>query len=305
MTIKKPNGVIFNIQRYSINDGPGIRTTVFMKGCPLDCLWCHNPESKNIMPELSYNSSKCLKCEACAMVCPNNCHQFSNNEHVLNRGNCTACGECANVCAGDALTLMGKTMTVEEVLTKVKKDELFYSESGGGMTVSGGEPFMQYPFLYELVRTAKKSNLHICLETCGYTDFDKLQKIAPYVDTFLYDYKETNDSRHKEYTGVSNKRILKNLEMLNKIGADIILRCPLIMGYNDRTDHFEGIAAITKSYKNIRQVDVEPYHPLGKAKSQDIGKDYPLGDIGFVDKELVTEWIQQIQSQTLCPIRKV
>lgn len=300
----RSTGVVFNIQRYSVNDGPGIRTTVFMKGCPLDCLWCHNPESKSMNPELFFNSDKCIGCEACKMICLNNCHRFSNSGHMLNRERCSSCGRCANVCAGGALVLTGKKMTVDEVISEVRKDEPFYSESGGGMTVSGGEPFMQYLFLSNLLHTAKAQGLHICLETCGYTDFEKIRAVEPYVDTFLYDFKETDEARHKKCTGVSNERIIQNLIMLNDLSADIILRCPIIEGLNDRTDHFSGIAGIAEKCRSIRRIDIEPYHPLGKSKCRDLGKDYPLSDMNFPDKNLVLEWIERIRSQTSCLVEK-
>lgn len=297
-------GVVFNIQRYSINDGPGIRTCVFLKGCPLNCRWCHNPESKSSKPELSYSAAKCIGCGKCAEICPKGCHTFIEGIHAIDRKDCIGCGKCVSVCVG-ALELFGKTMTVEEVIAEAIKDRPFYAESGGGITFTGGEPFAQPRFLLALLKEAKKQELHVCIETSGYVQREILAEAMPYIDIFLFDYKETDAERHAEYTGVRNERILENLDFLAENGKEVVLRCPIIPGCNDRDEHFGAIASLAEKYNNtITHVDVEPYHPLGKTKADQIGKEYLLGELGMTSKELSSEWIQKIQSQTKCDVRR-
>ena len=298
------NGTIFNIQKFSVNDGPGIRTTVFMKGCPLRCIWCHNPESNAIRQELFYDAKKCILCGKCATICPKGCHLFEDGKHIFDRTNCILCGKCAENCMPGALETVGYLQTVDEVLKEVMKDQIFYETSGGGMTLSGGEPMYQAEFTYELLKSAKEKGLHICMETCGYANEDNFRKIADLVDIFLYDYKETDPEKHLEYTGVTNELILKNLHMLDELGAKTILRCPIIPTLNDREDHFAGIARTANSLKNILEINVEPYHPLGSGKSSMLGKNYALENLTFPENETVQYWMDQIQSQTKVPVKK-
>ena len=245
------NGTIFNIQRFCINDGPGIRTTVFLKGCPLKCIWCHNPESQAREPEIMFYKDKCTKCGSCVNVTVN---------------------DSDFVCINDAKEICGKEISSDEVIKEVLKDEIFYQNSGGGITISGGEPFYQFDFSLELVKKAKENELHTAIETCGFVKNSNLKKIAEFVDLFLYDYKETNSEKHKNFTGVDNTVIIDNLSFLNNINKDVILRCPIIKGCNDRREHFEGIAEIANRYKNILHIEIEPYHSLGEGKYSALGK---------------------------------
>lgn len=295
--------LIFNIQRFSVNDGPGIRTNVFFKGCPLNCLWCHNPESKSTKPDLGFIASKCIGCGHCLTQCPGHCHTMENGEHVIDRSKCLACRACERFCAG-ALEIMGREMTVDEVLGEVMKDEIFYKTSNGGMTVSGGEPMIQFPFITELLRAAKEKGLTCCMETCGFVAWARFEEIMPYVDLFLYDIKETDPVRHREYTGADNALILENLRKLDGAGAKTVLRCPVIPGLNDRVDHFAAVAHLADSLKNVQGIDVEPYHPLGKTKCENLGRDYPLADLSFPDKAQIQAWIGEIAAQTRVPVRQ-
>lgn len=297
-------GNVFNIQKFCVNDGPGIRTTVFIKGCPLNCLWCHNPESKSVESELLFRADKCTMCGRCLKVCPNGCHSVSAEGHVVNRNSCISCGKCAEVCFADALEVAGKETTVEDVLKEVMKDEAFYKNSGGGMTLSGGEPMLSFDFTYELLKQGKEKGLHICMETCGFADSERYKKVVPFVDIFLFDYKLTNADEHKKYTGVSNDLILKNLFMLDEMGAKIVLRLPIIPTVNDNEEHFNGIADIANRLKNILEVNVEPYHPLGKGKSEQLGRDYELSELTFPEKETVEDWIKQISAKTKVTVKK-
>ena len=296
--------LVFNIQRFSINDGPGIRTNVFFKGCPLNCLWCHNPESKSAGPELCFVQAKCIGCGRCLAECPGRCHSLDDaGRHLIDRKKCLACRKCSDFCVG-ALEIMGREMTVEEIIDEVMKDEAFYRASGGGMTVSGGEPMIHFPFLPRLLSAARGKGLTNCVETCGFAPWERFEEILPLTDLFLYDCKETDPARHREYTGVGNGLILDNLAKLDRAGAQIVLRCPVIPGLNDREDHFDGIARLADSLENVLRIDVEPYHPLGKSKCENLGREYPLADLSFPDKAVVKDWIGRIAARTRVPVQQ-
>ena len=297
-------GTIFNIQKFCINDGPGIRTTVFVKGCPLDCLWCHNPESKSTKPEIMYNAGKCVGCGRCVSACPLGLHTLSEEGHAFDRTRCISCGKCSDACYAGALELSGYTVTVEEVIAEVMKDECFYRNSGGGMTVSGGEPLAQFEFTYELLRAAKERGLHTCMETSGFTSASRIERIAPLVDLFLFDYKITDSALHKKYTGVANDGIRENLRRIDALGAKSCLRCPIIPTINDNEAHFASIAEMANSLSHIEEIHIEPYHPLGSGKSEMLGRDYPLTGLTFPEEETVAGWIAEIAAKTSVPVRK-
>lgn len=297
-------GTIFNIQKFCINDGPGIRTTVFFKGCPLSCLWCHNPESKSTRPELFYDIRKCIGCGGCATVCPAGCHSFTDTEHLFDRTACRRCGSCAEICPTQALEIAGYRITAEEALKEVMKDEVFYRNSGGGMTLSGGEPMFQPEFARCLLTLAKQKGLHTCMETCGYAAWEDYASVLPLVDLFLFDYKLTDPQLHRQYTGVSQTRILENLFNLDAQGAKTVLRCPIIPTVNDTPDHFAGIAATANRLRNVQEIHIEPYHPLGSSKSDLLGKTYGLPELGFPENETVESWIAQVQAMTAIPVKK-
>lgn len=266
------SGNVFNIQKFSIHDGPGIRTTVFLKGCPLRCLWCHNPEGLSPKTEIEYEPSKCIGCGICAALCKNGCHALSENGHEYSRTDCTCCGECVKECVAGSLKLVGASQTVEEVIKKVMADKIFYDTSGGGMTVSGGEPFFQSEFTLALLRSAKESGLHTAVETSGFCRLEVLLEAATCTDLFLFDYKATGEELHRELTGVSQKPILENMRSLSEAGAKMILRCPIVPGANDTNEHFSAIAALAEETVGIQRVELEPYHALGTGKAPKIGK---------------------------------
>lgn len=274
------NGTIFNIQRFCINDGPGIRTTVFLKGCPLKCIWCHNPESQAREPEIMFYKDKCTKCGSCVNVTVN---------------------DSDFVCINDAKEICGKEISSDEVIKEVLKDEIFYQNSGGGITISGGEPFYQFDFSLELVKKAKENGLHTAIETCGFVKNSNLKKIAEFVDLFLYDYKETNSEKHKNFTGVDNTVIIDNLSFLNNINKDVILRCPIIKGCNDRREHFEGIAEIANRYKNILHIEIEPYHSLGEDKYSALGKN--VQKFSVANEEEKKEYLLSVQKNSFKKVK--
>lgn len=289
-------GIVFDIQRMSIHDGPGIRSTVFLKGCPLRCKWCHNPESQRREPVLAFYSNLCIGCGMCEKVCPKQCHTMVAGRHIIAREKCIKCGACVNVCVG-ALRLLGKTMNTKEVLGEVLKDLAFYKKSGGGMTISGGEPLVQFEFAKDVLRAAKEKGIHTCVETTGNVPLERLLEVAQYVDLFLYDYKVTDDLVHKKYTSVSNKRICENLLKIDQCGIKTILRCPIIPEINDNIDHFRGIAEWANRLANVQQVDIEPYNDFGAGKAASIGEDYEL-TIETPTSEMVKNWVETIQKMT-------
>ncbi len=231
-------------------------------------------------------------------------HNVNNSAHIYDRSLCEGCGKCAEACVFGALEITGKAMDAEEVISEVLRDKVFYDTSGGGMTLSGGEPMMQLDFTLELLTLAKENGLHTCMETCGYARAEDFKKVAPLVDIFLFDYKVTDPTLHKRYTGVENGSILENLFILDGMGAKTVLRCPIIPGCNDSDEHFSGIADTANRLKHIIEINVEPYHPLGKGKSELLGRDYPLTDVGFPEDTAISEWIYKIQSETSVAVKK-
>ncbi len=300
----RTTGIVFDIQKFSIHDGPGIRTTVFLKGCPLNCLWCHNPESKQGKSEISFISDKCILCGYCAAMCPNKCHVIDEKGHVYNRAHCQRCGKCTSECYSKALEVIGREMTVEDVISEVLKDVPFYETSNGGMTISGGEPMAQFQFTNALLEEAKKHKLHTCLETSGFAPMEKYRKIAGLVDIFLYDMKESSPEKHMKCTGVPLDTIVKNLIELDSLGAKTVLRCPIIPKINDRKSHFMEIAKLANRLSNIIEINILAYHPLGKSKSARIGTDYLLESNEFPEENEIRGWIDSVQASTKVPVKK-
>ncbi len=263
--------MIFDIQRNCLHDGPGIRTTVFLKGCPLRCIWCHNPESWSGKPDILFDGRLCTACGRCVPVCPEHCHSIVNGSHRFDRTACTGCGLCAEQCFTSALERCGRTVTPQEVMKDVLKDCLFYENTGGGLTISGGEPMMQFAFTRDLLKLAKGNGLHTCMETCGFARQNELAEILPLTDLFLYDIKTPDSKKHRRLTGQDNTLILNNLQFLNDAGAKIILRCPLVPGVNDSEEELAAIGRLAERLPQVCGVHLIPYHPLGTAKSERLG----------------------------------
>ncbi|WP_301859596.1 glycyl-radical enzyme activating protein [uncultured Megasphaera sp.] len=274
---------VFNIQHYSLHDGPGIRTIVFLKGCPMRCRWCCNPESQSYTPELAYAANRCIgaaACGHCKTVCPQQALDFGDDgKAVVQRERCSQCQACVSACPARALQTEGKLYTVQQLLDIVEKDAVFYEHGEGGLTVSGGEPLSHPEFLAALLEGAKKRHIHTAIETCGNAPYAALQAAAPFLDTILFDIKSMNSARHKEYTGWGNEQILANFTALCRDFPAMSkwVRTPVIPGFNDTP---EDIRAIREFLKGIPNVTYEalPYHQLGRGKYIALGRDYPMGD---------------------------
>lgn len=263
------SGLVFDIQRFSIHDGPGIRTTVFLKGCPLDCWWCHNPEGTSAEPQILVLEGRCIRCGECRRACP-------QGDRAGAAETCTLCGRCVAACPTGARQMVGRRMTVAEVVAEVLKDRVFYDESGGGATFSGGEPLLQPRFLRALLEACRAAGVRTAVDTCGYAPQEDLLALAPLADLFLWDLKFADEARHVRYTGVSNGPILENLRALGRAHGPIWIRVPVIPGVNDDAAQLDALARCAASVEGVRQVNVLPYHEGGAAKSRRVGRAYRL-----------------------------
>lgn len=269
-------GNIFNIQKFSIHDGPGIRTTVFLKGCPLSCKWCHNPESLSRNIQLVRYMDRCTLCGNCAEVCPTGAFTIDKKGLHFDITKCNVCGKCVEVCYYGALEIAGEVKTVDEVMEVITKDEIFYETSGGGVTFSGGEPLYQPDYLKELAKACKEKGYHVAVDTSGFTNWENLKNIIDYVDLFLYDIKGVNDEKHQKYIGVSNELIIENLRKLDKEDVDIFIRMPIVKDINDSDDDIKLAIDILKDLKNVKQINLLEYHSMGMEKYPRLGKEYEL-----------------------------
>lgn len=286
---------IVDIKRMAVHDGKGIRTTVFFKGCPLKCVWCHNPESIDFKNQLSYNNERCINCLECVNACSSSAHKSNDGLHIFERENCTACGKCAKVCLNSALTFYGKEYTVDELLPLLLEDKLFYDSSGGGVTLSGGECLMQADFCKELLIRLKENGIHTAVDTCGFVPKASIDKVLPYTDVFLYDIKAIDEDIHIKCTGQSNKLILENLEYINSMGKKIEVRVPYVPQYND--NQIEKIAEFIKPLENIKVAEVLAYHNFAGSKYESLGIKNTLPTVLPNEKE--TESAQQILNNAI------
>lgn len=274
------HGRVVKIQKFSLQDGPGIRTTVFLKGCYLKCLWCSNPETQNPGPELEFENARCeTRCDRCLKACPQGALEKMRDAVEIDRKKCTGCGICAQACQRRAFTLIGRNMSIDEVVTEVDKDRPFYARSGGGVTLSGGEPLVQYPFALGILKACQSRGISTALDTTGFTEWEALQEVLEYTDIVLYDLKHIDGPEHQRLTGVDNRKVLSNVQRLSQQGTPLFLRVPIIPGFNDDGGTLKKLAELVTGLPGIQRVDLLPYHRLGAYKYQRLGREYPLKDL--------------------------
>jgi pyruvate formate lyase activating enzyme len=271
-------GTVFRIERFAIHDGPGIRTTVFMKGCPLECVWCHSPESQSPTPEFMPRADRCVRCGACRAACPHDAIRVLDLASAAMPAECDRCGACAQACPSLARELVGRGFSVEEVVDIIEKDRIFYDQSGGGVTYSGGEPLMQPEFLFEVIRRCRDRRIHTAIDTSGFGDPSALLRVAAHADLMLFDLKIIDDRRHQAFTGVSNRLILDNLRTLAEWHRHVIVRFPLVPGINDDEENVKALGALAASL-GLPRVDVLPYHRAGTAKYHRLNREYLLDGV--------------------------
>ncbi len=299
--------LVFNIQRYSVHDGNGIRTTVFFKGCPLSCQWCHNPESQSYQKELLIYYDRCTACGSCAVHCPQGANRIVNGEMIFDRTRCTACGICTDWCFNNAREIAGKEYTVEELVKELSRDRMFYETSGGGITLSGGEVMAQdMDYIEKLCRMLYERGYSINIDTCGYAPYDNFKRILPYVDTFLYDIKLMDPDDHKRYTGVDNGLILENLKRLSKDGAKIDIRIPVIGGVNATKEFMnEVITFLLDNEIRVMQVNLLPYHDTGMHKYRKLDRPYDTDDLFKVpEKEDIDRFIDMFKEHGFTNVKR-
>ena len=278
-------GIIFDIQRFAVNDGPGIRTTVFVKGCPLRCLWCHNPESFTGEPQLLFNSLKCIGCGSCYEVCREGAHVTIDGRHVVLWERCNSCGDCAEGCFSGALEMAGRRISVLDAMEVILKDRVFYENSGGGVTVSGGEPLAQPLFTGALLKETQRFGIHTALDTSGYAAWSVFEEVLPYVDLVLYDLKHMDSRIHQRLTGVPNELILENLKRVDESGKPIWIRIPLIPGKNDDEENYHKLGEYLSRLSHVERVDILRYHRLAESKYENAGIEYKLKGLETPEKK--------------------
>lgn len=280
------DGLIFDIQMYSVQDGPGIRTLVFFKGCPLRCKWCSNPEGMHTYPELMWVESKCIHCGKCLRNCPN--HALSVTEEgklAIDRERCMRCGFCASQCYAEAMKMTGRYVSVDELMPVLERDRAYYEESGGGITLGGGDPLLQPEFAAKLLKECKRRGLHTAMETSACFPWEHLAQIKDDVDLFLIDVKSVDAELHRANTGLSNEQILSNLRRLTDEGHNVIIRVPTVPGYNDSDENIQATVAFANSLKTKPEVVLLPYFDLGMSKYEQLGREYPTRDVQAPSKE--------------------
>ncbi len=288
-------GFIFDIRKYSVHDGPGIRTTVFFKGCPLQCAWCHNPESQAAAVEMMFRPQRCQQCGACVEACASGAIRWSEGGPLTDWGKCVHCGDCVAVCYAEARERIGRALTVEQAMAEIERDVAFYDESGGGVTFSGGEPLQQPEFLSALLRACQDKEIHTALDTSGYSTWETLDRLRADVDLFLYDLKIMDEARHRQFTGVSNAPILENLQRLSALGHALLIRIPVIPTVNADDESVRQLGAFIASLPGVNGVELLRYHRIGLDKYDRLNLRYGLPDVQPPSEARMAEIAQQLR----------
>ena len=288
--------IIFDIQRASFHDGPGIRTTVFFKGCALNCQWCHNREGIQHQPQFYFREQSCMMCGKCVEICTEKVHNLFEGKHIVKYDDCTLCGKCVEVCNYNGLKIVGKDMSIDEIMQEVLADVDFYKNSEGGITLTGGEPLFNFQFAFDLLKECHEKHINTCVETSGFIDSARFGRILGLIDILLFDYKMTDSAAHKATTGVSNERILANLDLAYKAGVSIVLRCPIIPGVNDTKGHFAGIREMDLKYPLLQGIEIMPYHDLGISKAISVGFKGDIPEFKVATQNMKDKWIKHLNN---------
>jgi len=283
----------------TVHNGPGIRTLILLKGCPLHCLWCSTPESQEAGPEIGLYPAKCTRCGLCVPVCPLNAITLRGDDIGLDRTLCDACGRCTEVCRPEAVTLLGRAMTVGALVDLARKDRVFYKHSGGGVTISGGEPLLSPAFTAELARALKEEGIGVGIDTCGHAPWTNVEAVLPYIDFFLWDIKHMDPERHRKLTGVSNDLILRNARAVSERNIPIYIRVPVIPGYNDSEENIRAICEMARGLSSVVEVDLLPLHHLGKARYDSLNRDYPTAHLSLIPDRIMEEMKRLVESYGL------
>ncbi len=296
-------GLITNVQRFSVHDGPGIRTTVFLKGCPLRCFWCHNPETWRPEPEVQFFPARCVGCGACVQRCPHGVHVLADGCHHLQRELCRACGRCVETCYAEALAVCGRWWEPEELLAELLRDRPFYDQSGGGITLSGGEPLSQPGFCRRLLELCKGAGLHTAIETAAVCTWEDLAALLPWLDLLIVDLKHMDDARHRQATGASNRHVLSNLRRLARADRPLIVRTPVVPGVNDTPEAIADIARFVSQFSNLLYYELMPFHRLAGAKYESLGLPNPADALEAPPREAMEALAQQARDAGVGEVR--
>lgn len=290
-----PKAILMDIKKFAVHDGPGIRTTFFLKGCPLHCLWCHNPEGILPVPEMAYYAHKCIGCGECVKACPNGAHLIDKEGHRFLRERCTACGLCEKACLGEAMKCFGREIEVQEAVELALRDRLFYENSGGGITVSGGEPLLHADFVCAFFTALKNEGIHTAVDTCGCIRWSEIEKTLPVTDMYLYDVKHYDPEKHRLFTGTTNELILENLDKLSETGKRIEIRMPFVPGYNADDETIEAIGC-RLSGLNVERMKLLPYHSMARSKYLALGKTDTMPYVDVPDDEMIAHAVGILQA---------
>jgi pyruvate formate lyase activating enzyme len=287
---------VLNIQRMTVHNGPGMRTLIIFKGCPLRCLWCSTPESQQSGPEIAVYPGQCIHCNKCLSVCPQNAIDFNNDSVNIDRTKCNNCGKCVDVCNAEALRLMGQSMTIDKLIEEVKKDSVMYRHSGGGVTISGGEPLLDYEFNREFLPALKNEGINIGVDTSGYVPWSHIEPLLSYIDFFLWDIKIMDQLAHKKLTGVSNELILSNARRISEKNGALFIRIPLIPGYNDSEANIKATCIFSRSLDSVVQLDLLPLHHLGKSRYECLNRPYLIADLPLIQDDALNNLKRMVES---------